>query len=483
MTGGREECWWGCETQVSTGSVSGAEFLLPPTCLSDCYPADHCLSSLLADYQVAGGVCSGSYAEVHYPGLFPVSDQPCEFNDYGVVRGLCSERTKELLGDRENCGHPMLRGKQSLFATILLLTRSMCDCQTYISFFHGGGYYAGLHQCEPQVAEDVRLIPIEDAYTDDYYAVPVGRVPPLENTKHRYPWICSLRIVGQQSSHICAATLLSRPPGPTVLVTSAHCAYICKSEEGNIVPNCCCPNVGPGLCTDTQDCGTNARTLLITGADAEVKCGEWDTATDTEEDYNVILPIEKITVHPDFNISRGEENSQFVADDIATIHVNDDNFEQQSRTHNIHPACLPSPNNNLNSTAVHSGWSKPPPLDYVTNHAPNHEAYYGGFSKQWHYSLNITKCEDPKTYPPAKWPWIGGGEPMNYPTNSYYPPGTICAVEKEKKFCPTSGESGSPLMVSDDEGRMVAEGISSFIKVLKIWLLYLFFKVNLQGEI
>ena len=75
--------------------------------------------------------------------------------------------------------------------------------------------------------------------------------------------------------------------------------------------------------------------------------------------------------------------------------------------------------------------------------------------------MNITKCEDPKTN-------FETGQILNYPTNSYYPPGTVCAVEKEGEFCPTGGESGSPLMVTDDEGRMVAEGIHSFIKVLKI---------------
>ena len=144
-------------------------------------------------------------------------------------------------------------------------------------------------------------------------------------------------------------------------MTSAHCVYICKSEEGRLVPNCCCPNVGPGLCTDTEDCGTNATTVVMTGAEAEVKCGEWDTATDTEEDYNVILPIEKITLHPDFDISRGELNSQFVANDIATLHVIDENFEQQSQTHKIYPACLPT--QHLSDTdavsGIHSGsvWS------------------------------------------------------------------------------------------------------------------------------
>ena len=131
-----------------------------------------------------------------------------------------------------------------------------------------------------------------------------------------------------------------------------------------------------------------------------MKCGGWNTATDTEE------------VQPDFNISRGEHNSQFVAADIATIHVSDDNFEAQSATHNIYPACLPSSNTNLNRTAVHSGWSKPPTLDYTTNNAHHYEEFYGEFFKQWHYLMNFTKCKDPKTLLPS-----GSTYTLNYPTN------------------------------------------------------------------
>ena len=478
-TGGRPECWWDCYTQ--TIITNGNEFFHPPSCLADCY---QCLSSLLADYQAAGGVCQGSYLDVTYPGLFNVSDQSCELDDYYgtvvIVTGLCSERTKELLRDQENCVHPIFNEKEGIWWTTTYLIESMCDDQTHSDFYpapldrrmnnkRNPPTKETLQPRTPQhLADDndedadgLRLIPIEVVH------VSYARVPPLENTKHRYPWICSLRSVGQQAYHICGVTLLSRPPGPTVLVTSAHCVYICKSEEGRLVPNCCCPNVGPGLCTETEDCGTNATTAVMTGAEAEVICGEWDTATDTEEDYNVILPIKKIVVHPDFQISRGDENSQFVASDIAVIKVEDRDFEAQSRTHNIYPACLPSPsNNNLNTTAIHSGWSKPPPLEYVTAIAPAYEEVYGEFFKQWHYSMNITKCEDPKTMPLSLYPYTG--EPLSYPSNSYYPPGTVCALERDAKFCPTSGESGSPLMVTDDEGRMVAEGINSFIKVLKI---------------
>ena len=69
-------------------------------------------------------------------------------------------------------------------------------------------------------------------------------------------------------------------------------------------------------------------------------------------------------------------------------------------------------------------------------------------------------------------------EPLNYPTDSYYPPGTVCAVEKEGKFCPTSGESGSPLMVKDEEGKIVAEGIHSFIKVSILFFYHFNFLVD-----
>ena len=256
--------------------------------------------------------------------------------------------------------------------------KSLCDFYTFI-YFHRVSLQNARKRNNPNIYENlqrmqtikrtdnngVRLVPIPEIEVLPSGSTWVG-VPPLENTKHRYPWICSLRSVGQQPYHICGVTLLSRPPGPTVLVTSAHCVYICKSEEGRLVPNCCCPNVGPGLCTDTEDCGTNATTVEMTGAEAEVICGEWDTATDTEEDYNVILPILNITVHPDFSISRGEQNSQFVADDIATIHVNDENFEQQSQTYKIYPACLPS-NEPLSNVGIHSGWSKPPPPGLCDN--------------------------------------------------------------------------------------------------------------------
>ena len=214
-----------------------------------------------------------------------------------------------------------------------------------------------------------RLTPIETV-TEFAPGLTISLVPPLENTRHRYPWLCSLRSVGEAPDfHYCGVTLLSRPPGPTILVSSAHCTYLCKSREGNVVPNCCCPNVGTGSCTGTQQCGTSPEITEMTGDDAKVLCGEWDTNTSTEEEYNVVLKIKKIIRHPDYDISRGELNSQFVANDIAVFHVEDEGFESLSATHKIYPACLPS--QQLTSTSgVHSGWAKPPPRELVTSTVP-----------------------------------------------------------------------------------------------------------------
>lgn len=224
-----------------------------------------------------------------------------------------------------------------------------------------------------------------------------------------------------------------------------------------MVPNCCCPNVGPDICSDNPDCGTNAETVEMTGEDVEVVCGDWDTASNDEEEYNVILPIVEIVRHPDYNISRGEENSQFVVSDLAVLHVRDENFEKLSTKHQIYPACLPT-NQQLSSTsAIHAGWSTSPPLDFVSTNVPAYLSVYQHFSKQWHYNMTVETCKDPQTN-------FINNSTLKFPTNSYYPPGTICATEILRKFCPTSGESGSPLMVKDERSKFVAEGIQSFIK-------------------
>ena len=84
-----------------------------------------------------------------------------------------------------------------------------------------------------------------------------------------------MRSKQKSKRHYCAVTLLTRPPSPTVLVGPAHCTYLCKSSRGE-VDNCCCG--GPNDCSENiSRCGNILKVVELTGEDAEVICGEWET--------------------------------------------------------------------------------------------------------------------------------------------------------------------------------------------------------------
>jgi len=71
----------------------------------------------------------------------------------------------------------------------------------------------------------------------------------------------------------------------------------------------------------------------------------------------------------------------------------------------------------------------------------------------------LDKCEDPQL------DGVFGGE-LEFPSNTYYPPGTVCAKDFSRNSCFSTGDSGSPLMVRERTRpmRFYAEGILSFVK-------------------
>ena len=286
---------------------------------------------------------------------------------------------------------------------------------------------------------------------------------PYEQTRHRYPWICSLRGRGPDKQHHCAVTLLRRPPGPTVLVTAAHCTFLCKSDN-IVVPNCCCDNVAQTKCSeDRGNCGANPRVVEMTGQDVEIICGEWEIGNipqqESGEEYNLILPIEEITRHPDFNISLTTLSTNYIQKDIAVIKVSNENQAKGIFVENkINPACLPT-TIEVSASAIHSGWSNPPPFYFIQSFAPLFSPFYRDFSKQWHHKMLIAECKDPTCREPEN-------PNCTVPSNTFYPPGVICAKEMNARFCPSSGESGSTLIsqAPDESKKMSAIGILSFIK-------------------
>ena len=71
--------------------------------------------------------------------------------------------------------------------------------------------------------------------------------------------------------------------------------------------------------------------------------------------------------------------------------------------------------------------------------------------------MDFVECKDP----------IFSESPLDayvheFPSNTYYPPGVLCAKERDEYLCPTSGESGSPFMSTAN--KLTTEGILSFVK-------------------
>ena len=490
-TGGSEECTWDCERNIfefglvldgnvsnvpSEASVLAGQTFSDPLCMEDCFAPDHCISQLLNDYRKAGGVCFGTQVieemeefQFVQPGVCEVLPPNGNFflplginvTNITIVNGICSAETETALMTPECILDTALR-RPSYFETILRLLYITCRTSVALTWINPDPA-AWFGWFNPTGKRSEKLNPINAIVHHPVIGEVAKWTQDFNHTKHRYPWLCSLRSKDSKKTHFCAATMLRRPPGPTIFVTTAHCTFLCKSDDDRILPNCCCENVSGQRCLDTQDCGQNPRVEEMKGTDAEIICGEWEigdaSQTSSGELYNIIFQITEIRRHPGFQISRGTNQTQFVKDDIATIHVVDLD-KQVFDDKKLFPACLPQTNSHKldkPKRAIHAGWSTPPPVTYVQNNAPYHLPYYRDFRKLWHYRMDVEEtCMDPLVNEI-------NGLPLQFPSNTYYPPGLICAKEHLRHFCPSSGESGSPLMTKRN-GSFVAEGILSFIK-------------------
>ena len=306
--GGEEECWWDCNIVPARGLV-----ITNPLCLLDCFPTGHCVWGLLRDLWSAGGICKDSYSERIHPGLFKTSSSvTCQFDSQKkIVRGVCSRNTEKKLKKRRSCLYHVYSKINIIYNSIRRLVRSSCSDSVFKRWknFETGTVNPITRQ---RLNPETNVITVKN--------VTIQTELEYRHTRHRYPWLCSLRSRGLSSSHLCAVTLLSLPPSPTVIVTAAHCTLLCKSD-GRTVPNCCCPNVGDLDCsTDRSRCGSRPRVEDINESDAEIVCGDWDTGDGggpSSEDFNVVIPILTVKRHPAFRIVRGSRSSQYVQNDLG----------------------------------------------------------------------------------------------------------------------------------------------------------------------
>jgi len=503
-TGGKAECWWDCE--ILSHPLFTGQAIINPECLKDCFDQEmetsnrdpSCLKSLIEDVTAKGtceldddssavplqnpapifaaqGINVWGWNElennctldvVAYDGGDYSGDYEYDYKRDGVrdeyeisyggdftvlTKGTCSDTT-EALFRTPACHNSLAEQPNIIRHTLRLLLQFSCS----EDLFHSLPSLYGRKQSPKKGA---RLAPVS------MVDVTAGTKTELNynNTRHRYPWICSLRTLGINSDHICAVNLLAVPPKPTVIVGSAHCTYLCKNleENGVTLPSCCCVNRGQESCQDdTVKCGTRPVAVEMDGSDAEIICGEWQTGSMSqsvsEEEYNVVLPILEIIRSPAFDATNLGPGG---GADIAVFKVNDENL-QNPRSRKIYPACLPPRDRSTPTSGVHSGWTKPPPLSFLEKFGSGFVPYYDDFFKQWHYSMAIQeRCEDP-TFAQAF------GVPVEFPSETYYPPATVCAKDVTSQSCFSTGDSGSPLMVREERrpDRFFIEGILSFVK-------------------
>ena len=211
----------------------------------------------------------------------------------------------------------------------------------------------------------------------------------------------------------------------------------------------------------------------MTPDDATILCGEWETGPTpqrfSDEKYNVGLKITEIVRHPDFDAKVGVEGGS----DIAVFKIESGGLETGTSLE-IYPICLP--NNNMpvakwqeesrggrTTEGVQSGWSKPPPLHYFKNVGEGFLSFITDTYKQWHYKMKIQEqCHEPTSTEAFD-------NLIQYPSKAYYPPGLICAKDVTSRFCPTAGDSGSPLMVREanpraESERFYLQGVLSYLK-------------------
>ena len=129
----KDVCFSDCE------GVGDGKFIKHPGCLADCFPADHCLTSLVRDFR---GVCPGSYPSKYFPQLWFTSDTTCSFieegdlhfsasDHYRIKRGLCSAETEALLLDQENCVQTLISQPDNILNTLNTIIWSTCSWQSW----------------------------------------------------------------------------------------------------------------------------------------------------------------------------------------------------------------------------------------------------------------------------------------------------------------------------------------------------------------
>ena len=465
----QDECFFDCNVTLSLSGLfmPGTRILYlasiaNPQCLRDCFSSDpkapdFCMTSLL-DAVLSKGICDRPLDDpkqeeaVHpakeaFPGLSISAS--CSSTPAGsLTSDTCPSSTQDLVSSRR-CKLAVIEQAAPVLSTIAALLY-LSNCVSSLRFITDIGDGARRRKAASAKKRAKAKKRKQGKARGNKQSGRVSRLNPLflaneqagvrtrldySHTRHRYPWICSLRTSSQPPQHLCAVTLLSSPPQSFVVVGPAHCTYICKNEEGHQIPACCCHVGRPSSCgQEVVTCGRTPRVATMEPVDSHILCGEWQLGEVpmelSQEEYNIRLSITEIVRHPGFNLSMGPLGGS----DIAVFKVRAESG--LSNLTKLVPACLPRRNRPSTTEGLHSGWANPPPFYFLQQYTPQLLRYYADFFKQWHYKMDIQQqCDDAQLSAFII-------RPLMFPSHSYYPPGTVCAKHSFRATCFATGDSG-----------------------------------------
>ena len=221
-TGGREECDWDCEVK----SIGGSVVIGNPECFDDCFPRDSGISMFIEDYKAAGGICvetgiwpvatnaedlceEGSGEEYDYDDDYDYYDysgsgsendgdyEACQSFGSFRIKGICREETENALMKKETYLQSV--GRPELYGSLNSLIYRSCT-QRVTDFWCG--LETGFNISRPRSNGRINPVSFVGQLTT---GESVKKSLQFENTKHRYPWICSLRRRSlEKNSFLCS---------------------------------------------------------------------------------------------------------------------------------------------------------------------------------------------------------------------------------------------------------------------------------------
>lgn len=239
--------------------------------------------------------------------------------------------------------------------------------------------------------------------------------------------------------------MLSGPPKETILVSAAHCNYVCKDmKTDNIVEICCCRDTkdDTASCRESSSyCPDDPSLVKAKPSDMLIVCGESNIDVKPEEfseEEEVVLTITKIINHPNYEQDNQDDDDRYpkgpyVGSDIAVYHVEDsplkfDDGSSKLREKGLYPACLPKEQYST-GRGIFSGWLDPEPYYRQTGDI-NLETYRQNYLFARQVLVEEVPCRDP--------PWMN--------SNTYYPPSTVCYRDPSLTSCFLFGNSGSGVL-------------------------------------